>query len=100
MQDLHEPVLDFHAPSQEQIDRIVKTVRGFLREGKAVAISCGAGIGRAGTVLTCILIALGYTFEDAVEKIKETRRQSTPWETEDQLEAILKYAKKTENEIS
>jgi iron uptake system EfeUOB component EfeO/EfeM len=38
LKDLHEPIMDFHAPSQEQIDRIVKNVKEFLNEVKAVAI--------------------------------------------------------------
>ncbi|MGB9960003.1 MAG: protein-tyrosine phosphatase family protein [Candidatus Bathyarchaeales archaeon] len=94
LDDLHEPVLDFHAPSQEQIERIVKEVKEFLKDGKAVVISCGAGVGRTGTVLACILIALGYNFDEAVEKIKRTRKQPTAWETEEQHQAILEYAKR------
>jgi hypothetical protein len=31
LKDLHEPIMDFHAPSQEQIDRIVKNVKEFLK---------------------------------------------------------------------
>jgi len=45
-------------------------------------------------VLACILISIGYTFNEAVEKIQGTRRQVTAWETDDRYQAIREYAKR------
>jgi atypical dual specificity phosphatase len=90
--DFHEPVADFTAPSQDQIDRIVTYVKDSLNKGAKVAVSCGAGIGRTGTVLSCILISLSYTVEDAI-KLVETTRGEGP-EVEEQREAILRFAQR------
>jgi atypical dual specificity phosphatase len=90
MTDFHEPVPDFGAPSQKQIDRIVKYVKEKLNDGAKVAVSCGAGIGRTNAILSCILISLGYTVEDALNLIK--KRRGTSPEVKEQLDAISKFA--------
>jgi len=92
LKDIHEPVADFCAPSQEQIDRIVEFVKDSLSSGKIVAVSCGQGIGRTGTILLCILISLCYTINDAIETVERNRGKA--WEVEEQHQAILTYARR------
>jgi len=94
LQDLHEPVTDFHAPSQQQIDRIITKVKETLDEGGRIAVSCGAGIGRTGTILSCILISLCYTVEEASKLVPRTRKQKRGWETEDQHQMITSFARR------
>lgn len=67
LEDLHIPVEDFQAPDQEQIDRALSFIVGHLGEGKPVAVSCGAGCGRTGTILACFLIIEGYSADDALK---------------------------------
>ncbi len=93
LKDLHEPIPDFHAPSQEQIDKITKQVKDYLNKGGRIAVSCDAGAGRTGTILSCILISLCYTVDEAVEKVKKTRNQDKAWEKPEQYQAILTWAK-------
>jgi atypical dual specificity phosphatase len=92
MKDKHFPIPEFTAPSETQIEQITKLVKDKLNEGQKVAVSCGAGIGRTGTILTCILISLCNTVEEAYEIMKNARREA--FETIDQREAILKFAQK------
>jgi atypical dual specificity phosphatase len=87
--DFYEPVRDFTAPSQEQIDRVLKFMRNALDHGKPVAVSCGAGIGRTGTILGCYLVSLGLTAEQAIQQLRLTRPRSA--EVLEQREAIIEF---------
>lgn len=73
MKDCYEPVRDFTAPSQNQIDRVVAFIRNALDGGYPVAVSCGAGYGRTGTILACYLICAGLSADDAIEKLISIR---------------------------
>src|SRR5882724_13507214 len=70
--DLVEPVADFGAPTQDQIDRTVCFVLRAISQNKPVAVSCGAGYGRTATLLACELIASGSDFEDSLQEIART----------------------------
>jgi len=94
LDDLHEPIPDFCAPSQEQIDKIIEKVKSYRDRREPVAVSCGFGIGRTGTILSCILISWCYNVKDALQKVQKERRQEKAWEKENQLNAILTYAER------
>jgi len=91
--DFQEYIPDFTAPSQKQIDKILNFIKSQLNEGKAVAVSCGSGIGRTGTILTCFLISECYSMDDAIAFIRAKGRK--PYENETgQREAIEEYARR------
>ncbi len=64
---------DWTAPSQKQIGRVLSFVARALADGKAVAVSCGAGYGRTGTILACYLVSKGIPAEAALEKLIAAR---------------------------
>jgi|GEM_PF-1769226 atypical dual specificity phosphatase len=97
--DIHEPVADGTAPSPEQIEAITKLAKDALDKGDKVVVSCDAGRGRTGTILTCILIRLGFAPDGAISKVQDARHQSTAWETDAQYQAILAYARKNNTEF-
>jgi atypical dual specificity phosphatase len=76
LRDCHEPVADFTAPSQEQVDRALGFMFQELGARRAVVVSCGAGQGRTGTLLACYLTARGYGAERAIELLTRVRPQS------------------------
>ncbi len=92
----HEPLEDMEAPSQEQLDRIVSAMRRAIDLNKGVAVHCGAGLGRTGVVLAAYLVARGATAQNAIARIRRLRPGSI--ETDEQAEAIERYARRKRRE--
>ncbi len=74
---------------------MVDFINKSISEGKPVGVSCGAGLGRTGTVLACYLVSLGHSAEVAIGMVRTKRPGSI--ETETQEEAIKEYAAKITN---
>lgn len=87
---LHIPVQDFHAPTQDQLDLYVKSVKGWMSEGRAVGTHCGAGLGRTGTFLAALFVSQGMSAGAAISEIRKMRPGSI--ETADQEAAIQEFA--------
>lgn len=73
LEDYNEPVPDFHAPTQAQIDKIVAYIDSRVQRGVPVAVSCNAGIGRTGVTLACYLVHKGFSARDALELVRKKR---------------------------
>ena len=73
IEDFYEPVEDYTPPSQKQIDRVLIFIRRALKSAKAIAVSCGAGYGRAGTILACYLVLGGLTADEAIWRLIAVR---------------------------
>ncbi|MBM4049232.1 MAG: protein phosphatase [Planctomycetes bacterium] len=84
---LHVPVNDFTAPSLEQVEKFVAFVKRMRDAKKKVAVHCGAGLGRTGTMLSCYLVSKGYTAQDSIARVRKVRPGSV--ETREQ-EALVK----------
>lgn len=93
IEDFQEYIPDYTAPSQIQIEKIINFIKIHLSKGEPVAVSCGAGIGRTGTILTCYLISECYSVNDAESFIIKKDRK--PYEKDTgQKEAIEEYARR------
>jgi len=89
LQDYNEPVRDFGAPTQDQIDNIVGYIDTRLSDGVPVGVSCNAGIGRTGVILACYLVHKGHTADEAIELVR--RRRSRGPELPKQIAAVETY---------
>lgn len=95
IEDCYEPVPDLTAPSQHQIDRLIAFVHNVIEHGKPVAVSCGAGYGRTGTVLACYLVAAGHSAKHAIQQLFAVRSCSREILTvPGQKEAVLEFARR------
>jgi atypical dual specificity phosphatase len=96
--DCYEPVKDWTAPSQEQIDRVVYFVNQAVANGKAVAVSCGAGYGRTGTILGCYLVSKGLSADEALRGLIEARPCSREvLRVPGQKEAVVEFHRRTQH---
>jgi atypical dual specificity phosphatase len=92
----HEPLEDMEAPSQDQLDRSVSAILRATERGMGVAVHCGAGLGRTGTVLAAYLVAKGQTASNAIAKVRRLRPGSV--ETDEQVAAVELYARRKRTE--
>jgi protein-tyrosine phosphatase len=67
------PIQNFHAPSARSVMPVVRMITDRLERGEGVVMHCAAGQGRAGTMATCVLMALGASTADAVRTIATHR---------------------------
>jgi len=92
--DLHVPVYDSCSPPQAQLDMVTSHVRRCIAAGGRVAISCKAGVGRTGMMLSCVLVSMGFPLGEALETLKRTRNQLEAYESSDQHNAIITFAQR------
>jgi atypical dual specificity phosphatase len=88
----HAPMIDMEAPTPAQLDRVLSAIRKAHERSMGVAVHCGAGLGRTGTVLACYFVTKGLTAENAVARVRRLRPGSV--ETDDQAEAVEAFARR------
>ncbi len=88
--EVHIPVPDFTPPVPEQIDLGIRTIHEALAAGRRVAVHCGAGLGRTGTLLACYLVSRGREPDAAIAEVRSVRPGSV--ETREQVLAVRDYA--------
>ncbi|MCC7069890.1 MAG: dual specificity protein phosphatase family protein [Deltaproteobacteria bacterium] len=77
-------------PSGEPVEQVVEQILAAASAGKNVVIHCMGGLGRAGTIGGCALVAYGMPVEDALARLRERRGPNCP-ETEGQLSFIRAF---------
>ncbi|GAA3018343.1 protein-tyrosine phosphatase family protein [Actinokineospora globicatena] len=90
----HEPTLtwphawidwpDFLLPrDRPEAIRLIRATHSRAAAGEVVEIACGGGVGRTGTVLSCLAILSGVAPTDAVAWTRQhylPRAVETPWQ--------------------
>jgi atypical dual specificity phosphatase len=90
LSQVHLPVPDFTPPTPAQLAQGVSAIETARASGHKVAVHCGAGLGRTGTLLACYLVKRGRAPEEAIGNIRELRPGSI--ETRQQEAAVAAYA--------
>ena len=89
LQAAHVPIADFTAPVLEQVEQAITAIDRFLGWGMIVAVHCGAGLGRTGTILACYLVHQGAPADEAITTIR--MQQPGSIETPEQDAIIWRY---------
>lgn len=82
----HVPVPDFAAPTLAQLTNALNAIHAAVRAGRRVAVHCGGGLGRSGTVVACYLVDLGWDWRSALAAVRAVRPGAI--ETRAQVAAI------------
>jgi atypical dual specificity phosphatase len=85
------PIEDMEAPTPEQIDRCLSTIRKANVRGMGVAVHCAAGLGRTGVILACLFVEQGMDARPAIQKVRNLRPGSI--ETVEQADAVADFAR-------
>jgi protein-tyrosine phosphatase len=85
------PIPDLHVPRLPQLRSFLAELVARLDRGDSLLMHCGAGIGRAGTVATCVLMEMGTGPDDALRIVAEHRPLAGP-EAGAQHEAVRQLA--------
>ena len=70
---LRSPIVDGSIPTLEQAKQIVQFALTLTFAGQRVVLHCKGGLGRAGTLCACALIHFGYTPEESIAIVRESR---------------------------
>ncbi len=66
------PIEDFGAPDDAQrFESLVRRAAERLRSGDSVLAHCAAGIGRTGMFATAVLLALGFSPDEAERRVRD-----------------------------
>ena len=90
VREVHLPVRDFTAPTADQLESGVNAIVSALESGGRVAVHCGGGLGRTGTLVACYLVQKGVDPEAAIAQVRTARPGSI--ETSEQLASVHAYA--------
>ena len=94
LREAHLPVKDFAAPSPEQMERGMGMISEALAADEGVAVHCGGGLGRTGTMLACYLLESNEDLgvEEAVRRVRALRPGSV--ETPAQFVAVQAWPRR------
>jgi protein-tyrosine phosphatase len=70
---------------------LVQRLAGLLRDGKAIAVHCRAGIGRSSLIAACTLVCSGVEPGNAFDRIAATRGVAVP-DTDQQRDWVMRFA--------
>lgn len=88
------PIIDRSVPDSEEITLdLVRRLSALIASGKAVAIHCRQGVGRAGLIAACVLASLGVKPDAAFERIGRARGRPVP-DTAEQRAWVLRFAER------
>jgi atypical dual specificity phosphatase len=89
---IHQPMMDMEPPEQESLATCISAITKANEQKMAVAVHCGAGLGRTGVVMACYFVSKGLSAANAIARIRRLRPGSI--ETEEQEHAVAEFAKR------
>ncbi len=67
---LHFPIPDMGVPQPRHAYDFVENLKQRLDHGDKILVHCKAGLGRTGTILSCLLVLEGYDPKEAIQYVR------------------------------
>lgn len=96
---VHHPIADLSAPDLAALTALVDDLHARLVAGERLVVSCGAGIGRAGTVATAVLVRAGASLGDALATVRAHRPMAGP-ESGPQTEVLEAFERSRVSDVA
>lgn len=94
---LHLPTIDWHPPTQDDLDIGAAWVLEHIANGGRVLVHCQHGIGRSVIMAAAVLVKIGYDWPEALRLIREKRFGAAPHG--DQIEALAEFARRVRAQV-
>lgn len=65
------PISDMGIPTPRKAFEICSEIVSLIENGEKIYIHCKAGLGRTGTILSCCLVNMGRSSDDAIKEIRQ-----------------------------
>ena len=72
------PVDDFKTPDAAAFPELANKLTDHLERGENLFLHCAGGVGRAGTLASCLLVKNGMTADAAMALVSEKRGKKSP----------------------
>lgn len=83
------PIVDVSIPDMDPTLELVANILDGLDWGLTTVVHCRGGLGRAGTITACTLVAAGLGAEDAIQRVREARPRTI--ETREQEDFVRQF---------
>jgi protein-tyrosine phosphatase len=88
------PIGDRSVPDfSNEFDELLESMQQHLREGRAIAVHCRAGIGRASLIAASLLLRNGFSVAEAFEALAEARGCAVP-DTQEQRAWVERFSER------
>jgi protein-tyrosine phosphatase len=88
------PIGDRSVPdSSNEFDELLESMQQHLREGRAIAVHCRAGIGRASIIAASLLLRNGFSVAEAFDALSEARGCAVP-DTQEQRAWVERFSER------
>lgn len=84
-------IKDMSIPDLNALKVLLAQLKLEIENGEGIAVHCHGGRGRAGTIVTTLMIEHGYSPEDAINIVSQARGDKVPV-NELQTEFVLNYS--------
>lgn len=89
---IHFPVDDFDIPDNNgAFASLTKNLAQELEAGLSLFIHCAGGVGRAGTLSSCLLTNQGFDADEAMQLVSLARGKTVP-ETDQQADFVRRFS--------
>ncbi len=86
------PVDDFDIPDAGAFEQLITDLTAHLQQGQHIFAHCAGGVGRAGTLASCLLVRDSWDADEAMAHVSDKRGCASP-ENDKQRDFVSRFGK-------